>query len=49
MNEKIKELLRDNIIKENDSSFASPIMLILKKDYAIRMCVDYHKLNKKHL
>lgn len=42
----IKDLLDKNIIKDSDSPFASPVLLVKKKDGNDRMCVDYRALNK---
>ncbi|GJZ15912.1 reverse transcriptase [Tanacetum coccineum] len=41
----IKELLKSGVIKHNQSSFASPVVMV-KKDNTWRMCVDYRQLNK---
>jgi hypothetical protein len=34
-------------IKPNMSPFASSVILVLKKDGTLRMCIDYKALNKK--
>lgn len=41
----ISDLLQNNIIQESSSPFASPIILVRKKDGNYRMCVDYRELN----
>jgi hypothetical protein len=43
----IKELLVMGHIKPSNNSFASSIVLVLKKDGTMRMCIDYRALNKK--
>lgn len=41
----IKDLLDKGIIRESQSDFASPIILVKKKNGEDRMCVDYRALN----
>lgn len=36
----IKDLLEDGIIRENNSPYASPIVLVKKKSSNLRLCVD---------
>ena len=43
----IQELLDADIIQPSNSPFASPIVLVRKKSGALRLTVDYRKLNKK--
>jgi transposase InsO family protein len=43
----IKELLEANIIKPSTSPFASPIVLVRKKNGALRMCIDYRRINAR--
>jgi hypothetical protein len=43
----IKELLAMGHIRPNNSPFASSVVLVLKKDCTMRMCIDYRALNKK--
>ncbi|KAJ4815745.1 polyprotein [Rhynchospora pubera] len=41
----IEELLKQNFIQPSSSPFASPILLVKKKDGTWRLCVDYRRLN----
>ena len=41
----IELMLRQGIIEPASSEWASPIVIIKKKDDTIRLCVDYRRLN----
>ncbi|CAK1597571.1 unnamed protein product [Parnassius mnemosyne] len=43
----VNELLDAKIIRDSNSSYASPIVLVKKKNGEHRLCVDYRALNKK--
>ena len=43
----INLLLKQGIIRESQSSYASPIVLVRKPDGRLRMCCDFRKLNQK--
>lgn len=42
----IDELLQHDIIAKSTSEYASPVVLIKKKNGGDRLCVDYRRLNK---
>jgi len=43
----IKELLGTGHIRPSNNPFTSSVVLVLKKDGTMRMCIDYRALNKK--
>jgi hypothetical protein len=43
----IKELLEMGHIGPSTGPFASSVVLVMKKDGTLRMCIDYCALNKK--
>lgn len=46
VNTQVDELLRDRVIRESFSEFASPMVVVQKKNGAYRVYVDYRRLNK---
>ncbi|XP_048269848.1 uncharacterized protein LOC125386761 [Bombus terrestris] len=40
------ELIKANIVRPSNSSYASPMLLVKKKDGSDRLCVDFRELNK---
>ncbi len=45
--EQIKELLQQKIIRPSTSPWASPVVVVDKKDGGSRLCIDYRGLNSK--
>ncbi len=41
----LQELLSSGVIRESESSFSSPIVVVRKKNGDVRLCIDYRKLN----
>ncbi len=46
VNRHLKDLLEAGIIKESRSLYASPFIIVRKKNGKIRMCIDYRNLNR---
>lgn len=46
MEKLVHEMLDVGIINDSTSSFASPIVMVKKKDRSWRLCVDYRLVNQ---
>ncbi|XP_072169909.1 uncharacterized protein [Diadema setosum] len=42
----LDEMLEAGVISHSDSPYASPLVIVKKKDGSLRLCVDYRKLNQ---
>ena len=42
----IQEMINTGIVPQSDSQYASPMLIVKKKNGSNRICVDYHKLNR---
>ncbi|XP_024120340.2 uncharacterized protein LOC112141437 [Oryzias melastigma] len=43
----IQELLNAGVIRESESPFASPIVVVQKRNGQVRLCIDYRRLNSQ--
>ena len=47
LEQELQKLMETGCIEPSSSSFASSLVLVRKKDGGLRVCVDYHGINKR--
>ena len=46
VDELVREMLSHGVIQQSKSPWASPVVLVSKKDGGLHFCIDYHQLNR---
>ena len=46
LKDQLKDLLDKGFIRPSISPWGAPVLFVRKKDDSLRICIDYHQLNK---
>lgn len=49
LREQLRQLLKQGVIRRSKSPWMAPVVLVKRKDGALRTCIDFRKLNKQTL